>query len=153
MEHRLWSSPERGHQKETIKKKKTCVLNILTSGRNRIKWNLWSTWFPECVITSMDILTPTWSPCCSGTSLPLYQVTLPVFPVEGRQPRGLGSSAEASVGREDERGQCEAALLGPLCFPLWHLKTSSDLASLGNEGSVCDEWCGSWSTVCFLELV
>lgn len=66
---------------------------------------------------------------------------------------GPGQLCKASVGREDGRGQCEAALLGPLGFPLWHLKASSDLASLGNEGSVCDEWCGSWSTVCFLELV
>ena len=76
MEHHQWSSPERGHQKETIKKKKTCVLNILTSGLNQIKWNLWNTLFHECVITSMDILTLTWSPCCSGTLLPLYQVTM-----------------------------------------------------------------------------
>lgn len=75
MEHHLWSSPERGHLKETIKKKKTCVLNILTSGLNQIKWNLWNILFHECVIISMDILTLTWSPCCSGTSLPLYQVT------------------------------------------------------------------------------
>lgn len=146
MEHRLWSSPERGHRKETIKKKKTCVLNILTSGLNQIKWNLWSTLFPECVITSMDILTRTWSPCCSGTSLPHYQVTTCL-------PQSW--AAEGCPAQEPERVEEDSARQ-PLgrCVSLYgSLKTSSALAPLGNEGSFCDERCGSWSAWCFIELV
>lgn len=156
MERHLWSSPERGHQKETIKKKKTCVLNTLTSGLNPIKWSLWSTLFPECVITSMDILTRTWSPCCSGTSLPRYQVT-PVFPEAelGKKapPQGLGPADRGGWERR-EGAQGHSTYLGPMpYFNMWHLRTSSNVVSVWEMEAASvmrgvDQWLTLWFIPC-----
>lgn len=116
MEHRLWSSPERGRRKETTRRKRTCALSTLTSGLNQIRWSSWSTSFPGCVTTSMDILTRTWSPCCSGTSLPLYQVTPP-------SPSGQWNGASPGAWQ-----LCPGALLDPLCAPVWPLEDQASFS-------------------------
>lgn len=77
----------------------------------------------------------------------------PVSPVEGRPAQELAALSRRLWEERMKGDSARQHLWDPVCSPLWHLETSSDLASLGREGSVCDEWCGSWSTVCFLEPV